>query len=250
MNSLNSYPTKQGLYDSRNEHDSCGVGFVANIDGRRSHQIIENGLEILRNLFHRGAVGADPKAGDGVGVLLQIADGFFRKVVSVELPAVGCYAVGMVFMGKSQPAQVAAKSIIEQAIVERGQTVLCWRKVPVDNADLGVSVLPTEPDIWQVIVGRGQVHGHEQGIEQQNPMSASLMFAFSIPCPMASKHGSSKSAARGLTSSLRPSRKIGISSAFEPTFLIRAKVASILGEEIFLEWSPCEAGCPEEADPA
>ena len=174
MNSLNSHPTKQGLYDSRNEHDSCGVGFVANIDGRRSHQIIENGLEILRNLFHRGAVGADPKAGDGVGVLLQIADGFFRKVVSVELPAVGCYAVGMVFMGKSQPAQVAAKSIIEQAIVERGQTVLCWRKVPVDNADLGVSVLPTEPDIWQVIVGRGQVHGHEQGIEQQDDFERTL----------------------------------------------------------------------------
>ncbi len=151
---MTSHPTKQGLYDSSNEHDSCGVGFVANIDGHQSHQIIEHGLEILKNLLHRGAVGADPKAGDGVGVLLQIADGFFRKVISVELPAPGFYAVGMVFMSKCPSAQAAAKNLVEQAIIEHGQQVLCWRKVPVNNADLGHSVLPTEPDIWQVIVGR------------------------------------------------------------------------------------------------
>ncbi len=155
MNS--SYPKKQGLYDPGNEHDSCGVGFVANIDGQRSHQIIENGLEILKNLFHRGAVGADHKAGDGVGVLLQISDRFFRKVVAAELPAVGFYAVGMMFMGKGKNADhEAEKQVVEQAIVEQGQSVLCWRKVPVDNTGLGVSVLPTEPDIWQVIVGRNR----------------------------------------------------------------------------------------------
>ncbi len=143
-----------GLYNPENEHDACGVGFVVNIDGSKNHQIIEKGLEILKNLAHRGAVGADPNAGDGAGILLQLPDLFFRTVLSVDLPEVGHYAVGMVFMPKTRAGQAEAKGVVERYILDEGQDVLGWRKVPVNNANLGVSVLPTEPDIWQIVVGR------------------------------------------------------------------------------------------------
>ena len=151
-----NYPEKQGLYDSVNEHDSCGVGFIVNIEGHKSHEIVNNGLEILRNLTHRGAVGADPKAGDGAGILLQIPDAFFRSVVDETLPEVGHYAVGMLFMPNSPAGQAEARGVVERYVLDEGQTIICWRKVPVNNKNLGKSVLPTEPVIWQVIVGRGK----------------------------------------------------------------------------------------------
>src|ERR1700758_468890 len=103
-------PPKQGLYDPRNEHDSCGVGFVAHSRGKKSHEILQQGLQILVNLEHRGAAGADPLAGDGAGVLIQIPDAFFRAVLkeqSLTLPAVGDYAVGMVFLPRD-PAMSSA----------------------------------------------------------------------------------------------------------------------------------------------
>ena len=149
-----NFPKKQGLYDCKNEHDACGVGFVVNIDGRKSHRIIENGLEILRNLAHRGAVGADPKAGDGAGMLLQLPDKFFRSKIAMDLPKAGHYAVGMIFMPRSQSGQAEARGIVERYILDEGQTVLAWRKVPVQNKNLGYSVKPTEPEVWQVVVGR------------------------------------------------------------------------------------------------
>ena len=150
-----SRPEKQGLYNPANEHDSCGVGFVVKIDGIKSHEIITSGLKILRNLTHRGAVGADPKAGDGAGILLQLPDDFFRSRIRQTLPAAGHYAVGMLFMPNSPTGQAEAKGVVERYVLEEGQTVVAWRKVPVNNADLGESVLPSEPAIWQVVVGRG-----------------------------------------------------------------------------------------------
>ena len=93
---LGALPAKQGLYDPANEHDSCGVGFVADIKGRKSHKIVRQGLEILDRLTHRGAVGADPKAGDGAGILLQIPDQFFRAESGLDLPEEGAYAIGVV----------------------------------------------------------------------------------------------------------------------------------------------------------
>ncbi|MYB35429.1 MAG: glutamate synthase large subunit, partial [Gammaproteobacteria bacterium] len=147
-------PAKFGLYDPANEHDSCGVGFVANIDGRRTHQILQHGLTILKNLAHRGAVGADPKAGDGAGILLQIPDRFFRRNLDFELPEQGHYAIGMVFLPKSDKDQEACTSIVEEFIVQEGQSVLGWRRVPVYADNLGKSVLPTEPEIHQVVVKR------------------------------------------------------------------------------------------------
>ena len=146
---------RQGLYDPANEHDACGVGFVANITGHKSHDIVEKGLQILKNLTHRGAVGADPEAGDGAGILLQISDQFFRKTVSFELPAAGLYAVGMAFLPQSKSGQAESRGIVERYILEEGQVVLGWREVPVNNTNLGKSVLPTEPTIWQVFVGAG-----------------------------------------------------------------------------------------------
>ena len=148
-------PDRQGLYDPSNERDSCGVGFVADIKNRKSHKIVQDGLNILKRLHHRGAVGADPKAGDGAGILVQIPDAFFRAVVDFELPPIGQYGVGHVFLPQGEADRVKMQEIVEQRIEEGGQTVLGWRDVPVDNSDLGVSVLPTEPVVQQLFVGCG-----------------------------------------------------------------------------------------------
>ncbi|MDB5904871.1 MAG: gls1 [Betaproteobacteria bacterium] len=152
-------PLPQGLYDPANEHDACGVGFVANIKGRKSHAIIQQGLQILRNLTHRGAVGADPLAGDGAGILLQIPDTFFREEMaaqSVRLPPLGQYGVGMVFLPKEPASRLACEYEIERAIKDEGQVCLGWRDVPCDSSSLGESVKRIEPVIRQVFIGRGK----------------------------------------------------------------------------------------------
>ena len=153
-----SLPPRQGLYDPQNEHDNCGVGFVADIKGRKSHRIIEQGLEILRNLTHRGAVGADKLAGDGAGILMQIPDTFLRGVcadINITLPDVGKYGVGMVFLPSDTTTAEKCIDWIEAFIHQEGQSLLGWRDVPVDNNGLGHTVLPTEPVIRQVFIGRG-----------------------------------------------------------------------------------------------
>ena len=152
---LRAYPPAQGLYDPALERDSCGVGFVCHIKNEKSHRIVRQGLEILERLTHRGAVGADPKAGDGAGILVQMPDAFFRSQVEFELPAAGHYGVGMVFLPKDDAAREAMQATVERHLTEGGQTVLGWRDVPVDNSDLGVSVLPTEPKVRQVFVSCG-----------------------------------------------------------------------------------------------
>ncbi|MBI4194503.1 MAG: glutamate synthase subunit alpha [Betaproteobacteria bacterium] len=154
-----SLPVLQGLYDPRHEHDACGVGFVAHIKGKKSHAIVEQGLQILRNLTHRGAVGADPKASDGAGILIQIPDRLFREEMAkqgVRLPPVGQYGVGMVFLPREPASRLACEYEIERAIKDEGQVLLGWRDVPVDNSDLGESVKLVEPVIRQVFIGRGK----------------------------------------------------------------------------------------------
>jgi glutamate synthase (NADPH/NADH) large chain len=151
-------PPRQGLYDPAREHDACGVGFVAHIKARKSHSIIEHGLLILRNLTHRGAVGADPLAGDGAGILIQIPDQFFREEMArqgVSLPPLGEYGVGMVFLPQEPASRLACEYEIERAIKDEGQVLLGWRDVPRDNAGLGESVKRIEPVIRQVFIGRG-----------------------------------------------------------------------------------------------
>ncbi|MBM3540008.1 MAG: glutamate synthase subunit alpha, partial [Alphaproteobacteria bacterium] len=153
-----SLPPKQGLYDPANEHDSCGIGFVAHIKGRKSHDIIRRGLNILVNLDHRGAVGADPLVGDGAGILIQMPDALMREEASrlgVTLPAIGSYAVGMFFMPRNESARAVAKAIVERFVAAEGQTVLGWREVPVDRTGIGTAVLAREPYITQLFVARG-----------------------------------------------------------------------------------------------
>jgi len=160
-------PPRQGLYDPQNEHDACGVGFVADIKGRKSHQIIQQGLNILDRLTHRGAVGADPRAGDGAGVLFQIPDEFFRQVVDFELPEPGLYAVGMLFLPQEDTARAEAEATVARFVEAEEQTILGWRDVPVNNSGLGYSVIPTEPVIRQVFIGCNAVCGDQVAFERK-----------------------------------------------------------------------------------
>jgi glutamate synthase (NADPH/NADH) large chain len=151
-------PEKQGLYDPRHEHDSCGVGFVVNIKGKKSHDIIHRGLEILVNLDHRGAVGADPLVGDGAGVLIQMPDALLRQwaeAAGLALPPPGHYAVAMCFLPQDAAARRIATAHIEQWIAAEGQRLLGWRDVPVDTTGLGARVIAAMPAIRQAIVARG-----------------------------------------------------------------------------------------------
>ncbi|HEU4853240.1 MAG TPA: glutamate synthase-related protein [Telluria sp.] len=149
----------QGLYDPSNEHDACGVGFIAHIKGVRTHSIIEQGLQILKNLDHRGAVGADKLMGDGAGVLIQIPDQYFRDEMArqgVELPPPGEYGVGMVFLPKENASRIACEQEIERAVRIEGQVVLGWRNVPVDETmPMSPTVRAKEPVIRQIFIGRG-----------------------------------------------------------------------------------------------
>src|SRR5689334_17274187 len=155
----NTIPQEQGLYSPANEHDACGVGFIAHIKGTKSHAIIEQGLQILRNLTHRGATGADPLAGDGAGILIQLPDRFFREEMAKQgthLPPIGQYGVGMVFLPQEPASRLACEYEIERAIKDEGQVLLGWRDVPCDNSGLGISVKKIEPVIRQVFIGRGK----------------------------------------------------------------------------------------------
>ena len=158
---VNRKPGKQGLYDPRNEHDACGVGFVAHIKNRKSHNIVEKGLEILERLTHRGAAGADPREGDGAGILLQIPHKFFETVTAeldFKLPSEGEYGVAMVFFPQDEAYRTDCQNIIEKTVVTEGQQMLGWRDVPIDaiRADLPESVTSCEPVIRQLFIAKGK----------------------------------------------------------------------------------------------
>jgi glutamate synthase domain-containing protein 2/glutamate synthase domain-containing protein 1/glutamate synthase domain-containing protein 3 len=148
-------PAPQGLYDPNFEKDSCGVGFVANIKGQKSHAIVQKALEVLVNLTHRGAVGSDPKTGDGAGILVQIPDQFFRihcENIGIRLPKAPKYGVGMIFLPREPAVRYQCEGIVERVIEAEGQKLLGWRDVPVDNRVIGDSAKGTEPTIRQVFV--------------------------------------------------------------------------------------------------
>jgi len=187
---LNGYPEAQGLYDSRNEHDSCGVGFLAHIKGVKTHAIVTQALEILANLDHRGAVGSDPLLGDGAGILMQIPDPLYRKWADgagLTLPQPGDYAVAMCFL----PSDAAARDFIteqfEKFIAKEGQTLIGWRDVPTTLDGLGKAVLASMPVIRQCFIARGDNCPDQDAFERklivirkqtQNPLAA-----------LADKHG-------------------------------------------------------------
>jgi glutamate synthase domain-containing protein 2/glutamate synthase domain-containing protein 1/glutamate synthase domain-containing protein 3 len=157
MNRINP-PLKQGLYDPQYEHDSCGLGFVVDVKGRRSHRILEQAFEVLVNLDHRGACGCEPDTGDGAGVLLQIPHRFLQRETSglnFELPAPDDYAVGMVFLPPEDASRRECERLFERVTKQEGQRVLGWRTVPTDDRELGPTARASKPVVKQVFIARG-----------------------------------------------------------------------------------------------
>ncbi|MGW2228923.1 glutamate synthase large subunit [Streptomyces formicae] len=159
---MDGRPAPQGMYDPRDEHDACGVGFVATLTGVASHELVEQALTVLRNLEHRGATGSEPDSGDGAGILLQVPDAFLREVAGFHLPDAGAYAVGIAFLPVDTAGTTdAAVSQIETIASEEGLTVLGWRDVPVAPELLGATARSTMPVFRQVFVADGDSAGLE-----------------------------------------------------------------------------------------
>jgi glutamate synthase domain-containing protein 2/glutamate synthase domain-containing protein 1/glutamate synthase domain-containing protein 3 len=163
-------PPKQGLYDPRFEHDACGVGFVVNIKGEKSHDIVEQALTVLQNLDHRGACGCEENSGDGAGILLQVPHAFFKDAcegLGFQLPDPGEYGVGMLFLPDHRTQRRQFEKILEEIIASEGQRLLGWRKVPTDNLYLGETAKSYEPFVRQVFIGRGEGIKDDLGFERK-----------------------------------------------------------------------------------
>src|SRR5437588_4496812 len=163
-------PPAEGMYDPSLERDSCDVGYIANIKGVKSHQIVSDAMNILCNLEHRGAVGADPRAGDGAGILVQIPHAFFKRKaaeIGFQLPEPGDYAIGALFLPKETAWRKVIQSIIAEEIKKEGLMLLGWRDVPTNNSSLGETVKPTEPAHMQVFIGRGAHIKNDEEFERR-----------------------------------------------------------------------------------
>ena len=163
-------PPAHGLYDPQFEHDACGVGFVASIKGRKSHAIIQQGLDVLRKLEHRGATGSDPDTGDGAGILMQLPHQFFVEELAaqgVTLPIPGHYGVGMLFLPPDKQERELYEAAFEKAVTDEGQTVLAWRDVPCDSARIGALARTVEPTIRQIFVGRSADLADDDAFERK-----------------------------------------------------------------------------------
>jgi glutamate synthase (NADPH/NADH) large chain len=163
-------PSRQGLYDPEFEHDACGVGFVAHIKNRKSHEIVAQGLKILENLTHRGATGYDPLLGDGAGILIQLPDAFLREEAGkqgVTLPAAGDYGCGNIFLPQSANGRAACESALARIVHEEGQSFLGWRDVPRDNGGLAQAAKDREPVVRQVLIGKGAAIADQDAFERK-----------------------------------------------------------------------------------
>ena len=163
-------PLKQGLYDPQFEHDSCGIGFVVNIKGKQSHQLVTDAIQILVNLDHRGAVGHEPNTGDGAGILIQKPHDFLVKVTTklgFKLPAIAEYGVGMLFLPQNPLERNVVKTEFAKIVSAEGQTLLGWRDVPTDNSSLGKTAVAAEPHMAQVFVGRNPELKDEAAFERK-----------------------------------------------------------------------------------
>lgn len=150
---------ENGLYHPSLEHDACGVGLVVKVDGERSHQIVRNGVQILCNLVHRGAVGGDLKTGDGAGMIVQIPQKFFSRVLKFKLPAEGSYGAGMLFLPFDPKDSEHARKMIEAQTAKEGGKILGWREVPVNPDGLGEMARNVMPSIWQVFIAFDGLEG-------------------------------------------------------------------------------------------
>ena len=163
-------PEKQGLYDPQFEHDACGVGFLVNIKGAKSHDIVKQALTILVNLDHRGACGCETNTGDGAGILMQVPDKFLRKVAAplgIKLPEQGSYGVAMVYASPDKAERARSCAAFEKIVAEEGQKFLGWRDVPTDNSMIGNTAKSSEPFMLQAFVGRGEKITDELGFERK-----------------------------------------------------------------------------------
>src|ERR1700733_14331731 len=150
-------PGKQGLYDPQFEHDACGVGFVVDIKGRKSHKILQQAITVLRNLDHRGARGSEINTGDGAGVLMQMPHTFLREAARkarLTLPAPGAYGCGLIFLPRNPPRRRRLEEHFEQIVQSEGQSIIGWRTLPVDNSTLGETAKASEPFMRQVFIAR------------------------------------------------------------------------------------------------
>ncbi|MEU2126900.1 glutamate synthase large subunit [Streptomyces sp. NPDC018352] len=154
---MDGRPAQQGMYDPRNEHDACGVGFVATLTGVAGHELVEQALTVLRNLEHRGATGSEPDSGDGAGILLQVPDAFLREETAFDLPEAGAYAVGIAFLPADDSTEPVRK--LEKIAAEEGLKVLGWRQVPVTPDILGNGARATMPEFRQLFVADGESTG-------------------------------------------------------------------------------------------
>ncbi|MFB7210402.1 glutamate synthase large subunit [Streptomyces sp. NPDC056255] len=154
---MDGRPAQQGMYDPRNEHDACGVGFVATLTGVAGHELVEQALTVLRNLEHRGATGSEPDSGDGAGILLQVPDAFLREETAFDLPEAGAYAVGIAFLPADDSTEAVRK--LEKIAAEEGLKVLGWRQVPVTPDILGKGARATMPEFRQLFVADGESTG-------------------------------------------------------------------------------------------
>src|SRR6266581_6453765 len=160
----------QGLYDPRQEHDACGVGFVVDIQGRKSHAIVEQALSVLKNLLHRGACGCEPNTGDGAGILLQMPDAFLRREcarLGIALPPVTEYGCGLLFLPRDPEQADRVRALLHSIVDEEGQRLLGWRDVPTDDHLLGATATAVEPTIKQVFIGRGPTLGDHRLFERK-----------------------------------------------------------------------------------
>src|SRR5262245_46736533 len=155
----------QGLYDPRHEHDACGVGFVVNIKGQKSHAVVRQALAVLINLLHRGACGCEPNTGDGAGILVQVPDRFLRRecgALGIPLPPAGQYGVGLVFLPRDLIQRDKIRALMATIVDEEGQQLLGWREVPTNDALLGATAQSVEPHISQILIGQGpDIRGRE-----------------------------------------------------------------------------------------
>jgi len=168
--SEHGYPQRQGLYDPQHEHDACGFGFVCDIQGRKSHDIVQKALTVLVNLEHRGAAGSEKNSGDGAGLLCQIPHRFLEGAAAaagVKLPPPGHYGVGIVYLPQQESSRRACEKMVEDVVAEEGQIVLGWRDVPSDNGSLGPTARASQPAIRQVFVGRGPGCRDEAAFERK-----------------------------------------------------------------------------------
>ena len=163
-------PAKQGLYDPWFEHDACGVGFVADLKGRATHELLRQGIQVLENLDHRGAAGSEANTGDGAGILLQVPHAFCvdaAKKARITLPAAGAYGTGLIFLPRNATHRRKIEEKFAQIIQSEGQTFLGWRTVPTDNSSLGETAKASEPYIRQVFIGRAAELTDELAFERK-----------------------------------------------------------------------------------